>query len=275
MAAVRLDRFRLVTGTPESQLSSEAALMALRSASSLANQFCGRYFGDAIESINPSGQNVLVSIPGHGYEPNGKVLLVGTSNAGLTGEVDYQVLDESTLLVPGVSIAQPIQRGFAAKRIRSKLRVIDSLAVIAPGPVAMVKEVRMRSLDDFAGPFPDSSILASSEWFCDTREPSLSGELEIYRNVLIRRRVPGMIQPVVQRAWKELEVTYYAGFIRGVPEDLQSAIAAIAKELAIDPSGAFQQESYEDYSYQRLDAHLLRQLPASAISTLVRYQVAT
>ena len=273
MAAVRLERFRLVSGLSESQLPSDQAMLALRSASVLANGFCGRHFGDVIESVHASGGNALVSIPGHGFAPSGTVLLLGTGNPELTGEVTYQVIDESTLSVAEVSIAQPITKGLAAKRIVSKSRVMDMIATIAPSPVAMVKEVRMRSVGQDDGPFPSSSLLVSSEWFCDTREPSLSGELEVYRNVLVRKRVPGMIQPVVQRSLKEIEVTYYAGFIRGIPEDLQTAICSIAKELATDSSGQFAQESYEDYSYQRMDPELLRRLPASALSTLARYQV--
>jgi hypothetical protein len=273
MAAVRLDRFRLISGLSESQLPSDLALLALRSASVLANRFCGRHFGDVVESISASGSNATILIPGHGFDPSGTMLLLGTQNPGLTGEVAYQVVDESTLSVAGVTTTQPITKGFAAKRIVSKSRVMDMIATIAPSPVAMVKEVRMRSVGQDDGPFPSSSALVSSEWFCDTREPSLSGELEVYRNVLVRKRVPGMIQPVVQRSLKEIEVTYYAGFIRGIPEDLQTAICSIAKELATDSSGHFAQESYEDYSYQRMDPELLRRLPASALSTLARYQV--
>jgi hypothetical protein len=273
MAAVRLERFRLMSGLAESQLSSELALLAIRGATVLANRFCGRHFGDVVESVTPSGTNATLSIPGHGYDPSGTVLLLGTGIAGLTGEVSYQVVDESTLSVSGVTISVPITKGFAAKKIISKSRVMDLVATISPSPVAMVKEVRMRSVGQDDGPFPSSSTLANSEWFCDTREPSLSGELEVYRNVLVRKRVPGMIKPVVQRSLKEIEVTYYAGFIRGIPEDLQTAICSIGKELATDSAGGFAQESYEDYSYQRMDPELLRRLPASALSTLARYQV--
>lgn len=272
MSFVRLDKFRLATGIDETQLPRDESLNLLAVASSIANRFCGRDFGLAIEYAVQDGSNVAISVPYHGLKESGSVYIQGTGVAGLTGEIPYTVVDQHTIRVASVTVASMVEKGVIARPCVAKARVIENVAIVSRGPIALVKEIRSRALSSDSTPFPSAGALPTSAWYCDTREPNLVGEIEVYQDTQMRRRVPGMIRPVLVTSLREIEVQYYAGFVFGVPEDLQSAVCAIARDLHKDPSGAFQQESIEDYSYSRLDPQLVRKVPTAAISTLMGYQ---
>jgi hypothetical protein len=272
MSFVRLDKFRLVTGIDESQLPRDSALQVLSVASSIANRFCGRDFGLAIEYVVQDGAYAAISVPWHGLKSSGSIYIQGAGISGLTGEVQYTTVDQHTIRVSGVTVSSMVQSGLIARQRIARARVIENVAIVGNGPIAFIKEIRSRALSSDTTPFPEAGQLDSKDWYCDTREPNLAGEIEIYRDLQIRRRVPGMIRPVAVKSLREIEVTYYAGMVLGVPEDLQSAVCAIARDLQKDPSGAYQQESIEDYSYSRLDPQLVRKVPTSAIATLLGYQ---
>jgi hypothetical protein len=162
---------------------------------------------------------------------------------------------------------------------KGKYKVLDSVATLAPGPICRVSEVRLRTgIVDSNGPFPDDSVMTTSQWHMDTTIPDLSCELEVYGNTAVFKRVPGLINPVRSRITKEIQVSFYAGYVYGVPYDLQAAIAAMASELGssggvTSVGGYIQSESFEDYSFSAGDAAELRNIPTSAIATLMRYQV--
>lgn len=275
MAAITISKFRLVTGASEATLSLDAAVQAVLMATSMANRLTGRYFGHAIESVAQDGSDVLLTVYGHGQQGTATVLILGTGVAELTGEVECTVVDAHTLRVAGVTSDYIEGRGMIAMPMIRQSQVIQNMAIVAPGPVAMVKEVRARVAQVGSdGPFPLTSVMQTSDWYCDTRSPNLRGELEIYASTEVYRRVRGLINPVLQKVLRELEVTYYAGFASGMPDDLAGAIAAFAQVIASDPSGLFQSENFEDYSYQKMDPAMMRAMPTSAMSVILGYRMA-
>lgn len=280
MSIIRVDQFRAITGVSSSVLSDDLVQSGIKAASAIANRVTGRYFGQVIDLVSADGSDAVITICGHGLPPTGKVFIQGTGIVALTGEVTYTAIDANKIRVAGVTVSTPVLRtGMIGANFKGKFKVLDSVVVLAPGPVCKVSEVRLRTgVVDSSGPFPDDSVLSTSAWYIDTTVPDLVGELEIYVNTAIYRRVPGFITPQRQKVTKEIQVSFYAGYVYGVPYDLQTAIAAMASELGSNGGvalvgGYVQSESFEDYSYSAGDVSELMNIPTSAIATLMRYQV--
>lgn len=278
MSIIRVDQFRTITGVTASVMSNETVSAAIKAASDMANRIAGRCFGLAIDLVSADGANAMITACGHGLPPTGSVYIQGTGIVALTGEVAYTAVDENRIRIAGVTVSSPVvHAGMIGVYFREKYKVLDSVATLAPGPVCSVSEVRIRSgIAGTDGPFPDESVLNEASWYMDTDVPNLSCELEVNANVAIYRRVPGLMNPVRQRVTKEIQVAFFAGYVFGVPYDLQAAIAGMASELGSGNAligGYVQSESFEDYSYSAGDVASLRNIPTSAIATLLRYQV--
>lgn len=279
MAAITLEKFRLVSQLNDAALPREQAIQALIAGSGVARQVTGREFGHAIEFAEqiPTTDNVAITIFAHHLPESGTVYVRGTGVVALEGLLAYDVLDVNSIMISDVTLAEKvIQKGVVCVPCTKQARVVEGVAVLEPGPVAKVTEVRLRSADygNGDGPFPDGSIIDSSRWYIDTTSgPSWNGEIEIYGNSTVYKRVPGMINPVKQKARRESLTTFYSGCFLGLPDELAVAIASIAKEIAQDPSGSFQSENYDYYSYQRMDPSLVSKLPTSAIATLYSYRL--
>lgn len=274
MASVSLDKFRSVSGLSDTAMSTDNAIQAITTASALANRLTRRYVGDVIEYVRPTSSNTkaLIKVHGHKLPATGKVFLSGIGVPALTGVVSYTALNEHEIEIAGVANAPSVERGILCRQFKTRGRVFSGVAVMMPGPICFVEQIRNRLSGVVGAPFQDGSEMNAEDWYCDVSSPNMSCEIEIYRDVLVRRRVANRINPVVDRAKAEIEATYYAGFANGIPADLETAICAIAKEVAMDPSGSFQSENFEDYSYQRADPEIVRKMPTSAISTLISYR---
>lgn len=274
MACVSLEKFRLITGLSETAMSSDKAIQAITTASALANRLTRRYIGGVIEYVRPNESNTaaILKVHSHGLPSTGKVFLSGIGTAGLNGVVSYTTVDEHQIQIAGVISAPTVEKGILCKQFKTRGRVFSGIAVMMPGPICFVEEVRTRLSANVGAPFADGSEIIANDWYCDVSSPNMSCEIEIYRDVLVRRRVSGRINPVVDRSRSEIEATYYAGFAHGIPADLESAVCAIAQEVADDPSGRFQSENFEDYSYARADPEVVRKIPTSAIATLMNYR---
>lgn len=278
MSIILVDQFRAITGVSASVMSNELVSAGIKAASAMANRITGRFFGLAIDLVAADGADAIITSCGHGLPPTGKVYVQGTGITALNGELTYTVVDANRIRIAAVTVSAPVVRsGMIGVYFRSTYKVLDAVATLLPGPVCSVSEVRIRSgIAGTDGPFPDESVLAESAWYMDTSVPNLDGELEVNANVGIYRRVPGLMNPVRQRVTKEIQVAFFAGYVYGVPFDLQAAIAGMASELGSGNAlvgGYVQSESFEDYSYSAGDIAALKNIPTSAIATLLRYQV--
>jgi hypothetical protein len=274
VAAVRLARFREISGLTADSMSDASAISALNAATAIANRIAGRNFGHAIEGVFQSGSAARLRINGHRLPNSGSVFIAGTGIATLDGEKSFTRVDENTISIASVTVPATYQNGWIASQFVSRARVMDAVAVVNPGPIALVKEVRSRAAAESGlGPFPASMTLNVNDWYCDTRVPNLRCDVEVYKDTTVYRRYRGLINPVAQTVLREIEVTYYAGFTTGVPDDLQVAITAFAQAIDTDPDGGYGSESFEDYSYQRLEPATVRALPTSAISVVLGYRL--
>ena len=276
MASITLAKFRLVSQLSTEMLSTESAIQALCSGTGVARRITGREFGHAIEFAEQitGTTDVKIQIYGHHLPSSGTVLVGGTGIAGLTGLLPYTVIDQNSIRIAGVTLATRVTVGIVCPKITAMARVTDQVAVLSPGPIARVSQLRIRigNMLVAGGPFPDSTIAPTDSWYIDTSEPSWKGEVEIFTNTTLYKRVAGMINPVKQRSRREVQATFYSGCLLGIPEDLETAIATISAEIAKDPSGAFQSENYDYYSYQRMDPAMVAKLPTSAVATLFSYR---
>lgn len=273
MAAVKIARFRMTSQLDEAALTNEAAVLVVCAASSIAERISGRQFGLAIEIGVPETGATVITAYNHGLAPAGTVLVGGSGLPDVDGVHEYVAIDANTIRLTTVEAMIPFETGRIAVPSVARARVYDMVANIHPGPVAKVSEVRMRAASTGGdGPFPTTAALGEDEWHCDTRTPNLSGEIEVYKNVTVQRRLRGMINPVSQKVMKEIEVSYFAGFPSSIPEDLATAISSVATTIATDPNGGFQSENFEDYSYQKVDPATLRAIPSSAISVILGYR---
>lgn len=278
MAAVRLSTFRLITGMTVDVLPDEKAILALRSATAIANRMTGKLMGHVIESVTAlagevSGTGVVVKAYGHGLPETGMVLIQGTGVSGLDDEKEFVRIDEDRIAILGAfSLTTPVAKGLLFVRKSSLADVVGLIARVAPGPVARIIDIRERSGDRETGPFPEESILDPTTYECDYENQSIVTRIEVYERVGRMMRVPGRIRPVPDRRLRDIQVNYYAGFPNGLPDDLRTAISAFAKAIAEDPTGSMQSENFEDYSYSTATAEIIRQLPTSAISVIMRYR---
>lgn len=276
MASITLAKFRLVTQLSDDVLPREQAIQAMCAGSWAARRITGREFGHSIEFAKqiPATNDVAIEIFGHKLPDSGKVLMGGTGVVALTGVLDYVSIDKDHIKVANVTLATQIACGVVCPQVIAQSRVIEQMAILQPGPVARVIEVRIRrgSMLSGGGPFPDSSIAPTTAWYASTASPSWNGELEVYGNTESFVRRPGMINPVKVRTKREIQAVYYAGCLLGMPDDLETAIASVGSELAKDPSGMFQSENYDYYSYQRMDPEMISKLPMSALATLYSYR---
>ena len=278
MASITLDKFRLVTGLTDAVINRQSAMQAIASGSAAARLITGREFGHVIEYAEqvPTTTNVVISILSHKLPETGKVFIHGTGVAGLTGVLDYTVVDSDKIQIAGVTLSERIvNKGVVCVQTKAQFRVTEGVVVLERGPVAKVTEVRIRKGDhDLAsGPFDAASIIDSSKWYIDTASPCWNCELEVYGPTTVFTRRPGRINPVKHKSRRAAQVVFYSGCFTGIPDDLTTAIAAISKEIAQDPSGMFQSENYDYYSYQRMDPAMVAKLPTSAIATLFSYRL--
>lgn len=279
MATITLERFRLITGLSDSAIGSQEAIQAICAGSGVARRITGREFGHAIEFAEQiDATDVLLRIYRHQLPDTGSVYIQGTGISGLVGELEYTAIDQDHIRIEDVSVAsRVVNKGVVCIQATNQYHVAEGVVVIEPGPVAAVSEVRLRRMTAMASgsgdPFDDDSVALATDWYIDTSKPNWRGELEIYAATQVWKRVRGMINPVKQKARREAKITYFAGCALGVPDDLMTAIAAISKEIAQDPSGVFQSENYDYYSYQRADPAMIAKLPTSAISVLFSYRL--
>lgn len=277
MAAIRLEEFRLRTGITESQLARNLAVAKLSTASWIASNLASRTWGHAIESAVASGGDVHLKVYRHNLPASGKVWVSGLGVVGLTGAVSYTSLDVDTIRVASVTLASTIEgKGWLSPQFIVDESVLERMIRVTKTPVAAIEEIRLRDSDWASnGAFPSGSIISSSDYYApmDGQE-SWAGEIELstaVRTTEYQRR-PGMVKPVKVRSRRTARVVYYAGCVSGVPDDVADAIAAICKEMATDPLGAFASESYDYYSYSKLSAAEIRSYPIGAVATLLRYR---
>lgn len=277
MSAILLDDFRQRSQTTEQTLPRTLAIAKLGAATAIANSLANRIFGHAIESIATDGSSVVIRVFRHGLPQSGKVYLTGTGAAGLTGAVSYTRIDADSIRVAGITVTETIEgRGQLAVPRTMDLEIVSNVMRIKPGPVAGIEDIRLRvNAWEELGAFPDSSIVPATDYLLASDGPICwSGEIEFSRSlstVQMERR-PGYIRPVRSRIRRIARVSYYAGVVEIMPDDLIEAIAAFAKVLATDPLADKASESYEYYSYSRLTADEQKKLPTSAIATVLRYR---
>lgn len=278
MSAITLDEFRTITGMDEASLPRTTLIPKLAAATAIANRMSNRIFGHAIESIQTSGSDVVITVMRHGLPSSGKVYLSDTGAAGLTGAVSYTKIDADSIRVAGVTVASAIEgRGMLAVPNAITFEVASHMVRIKPSPVAAIEDVRIRDSNwEENGAFPSSTIVDPDYYLlASDGDVCWSGELEFSKslNVSLTERRPGLIRPIKSRSRRIAKVNYYAGCVDQVPADLKEAIAAFTMAIAKDPMQDFASESYEYYSYSRLSAEEQRKLPTSAIATILRYRV--
>jgi hypothetical protein len=288
-------------------LPDDKAIQALRSATAIVNRITGKYIGHVIEEITTFdaetslaslsgdaqsqlvlgidggdafstyemdlGEGVVIKVYGHGLPESGTVFIQRTGVSGLDGEVDFIRVDDNRIAVFGTfTVVTPVTKGLLFVRKTAQTSVVGCVARVAPGPVAKIIDIRERCGERGGGQFPEEFILDESAYACDFENQSLTTRIEVYERVGRLLRIPGRIRPIKDRRLSELQVNYYAGFPGGVPDDMQVALAAFAKTIAADPTGSMQSENFEDYSYSTATAEIIRQLPTSAISVIMRYR---
>ncbi|XZE35406.1 hypothetical protein SH501x_000897 [Pirellulaceae bacterium SH501] len=278
MAAVRLSAFRLITGLTVDVLPDDKAILALRSATAIVNRMTGKYIGHVVESVTAlagevAGTGAVLKVYGHGLPESGTVFVQRTGIAGLDAEVEFLRIDEDRIAVLGTfTISAPVLKGLLFVQKSAQTSVSGCIARVSPGPIAKIIDIRERTGERANVQFPEESILDESAYACDFENQSLTTKIEVYERVGRLLRVPGRIRPIKDRRLAELQVNYYAGFPIGIPDDMMVALSAFAKTIAQDPTGSMQSENFEDYSYSMATAEIVRQLPTSAISVIMRYR---
>lgn len=277
MSAITLDEFRLRSRMSEAQLPRDLAIRKLTAATAMANRVANRIFGHAIESIVTSSSDVIIRVFSHGLPASGKVYLTGTGAAGLTGSVPYSRVDSDSIRVTGVTVPSTIEgQGMLSVPMSIDKEIVSNMVRITPGPVAAIEDIRLRASGwEDIGPYPDSSIIDPDLYILAKDGPQCwSGELELSKSLTTvgQERRAGLIRPMKSRTRRLMRVSFYAGCVEAMPEDIAEAIAAFTMSLAKDPAADKASESYEYYSYSRLTADEQRKLPTSAIATLLRYR---
>jgi hypothetical protein len=269
-----LDEFRIATQLGEDDLSRDRAVQAMASASGLVNGLTQRYFGHAIEWAKTVNGETHVLVYRHGLPPTGKVFIGG--NTPISGEQDYTVVDRDTIKLDDVTLNAGVNVTHVRMAVLKtyECRVISGQAVLPEGPIASVSEVRRR-LAVVGNPATGESVLSATEWYFSgvPGNPVLDGILEVSGSVMTMRRKRGYILPVRDSITTDLRVDCFVGYAEAVPFDLVEATCKIGRTLVIDIAGGqFQSESFEDYSYSRLDPSLVMQLPTSALGVVMRFR---
>jgi hypothetical protein len=274
MSLMTLDEFRLATQLGEDDLPRERAVQAMASASGLANGLTQRYFGHAVEWARTVNSQTHVLVYRHGLAPTGRVYIGG--NTPISGARDYAVVDRDTIWLTNVTL----QAGVSVTGVRMAVeksyecRVISGEVVIPEGPIVSVTEVRRRR-NTVGIPTDSGTVLLETEWYFAglPGDPVLDGVIEVSGRTYTTRRRPGYILPVRESNTTDLRVTCFVGYADAVPFDLVEAACKIGKTLVMDISGGqFQSESFEDYSYSRLDPNVVMQLPTSALGVVTRFR---
>lgn len=274
MCLMTLDEFRIATQLGEDDLSRDRAVQAMASASGLVNGLTQRYFGHAIEWAKTVNGETHVLVYRHGLPPTGKVFIGG--NTPISGEQDYTVVDRDTIKLDDVTLNAGVNVTHVRMAVLKtyECRVISGQAVLPEGPIASVSEVRRR-LAVVGNPATGESVLSATEWYFSgvPGNPVLDGILEVSGSVMTMRRKRGYILPVRDSITTDLRVDCFVGYAESVPFDLVEATCKIGRTLVIDIAGGqFQSESFEDYSYSRLDPSLVMQLPTSALGVVMRFR---
>lgn len=274
MSLMTLDEFRLATQLGEDDLPRERAVQAMASASGLVNGLTQRYFGHAVEWARTVNSQTHVLVYRHGLAPTGRVYIGG--NTPISGARDYAVVDRDTIRLTNVTL----QAGVSVTGVRMAVeksyecRVISGEVVIPEGPIVSVTEVRRRR-NTVGIPTDSGTVLLDTEWYFAglPGDPVLDGVIEVSGRTYTTRRRPGYILPVRESNTTDLRVTCFVGYADAVPFDLVEATCKIGRTLAIDVEGGqFQSESFEDYSYSRLDPSVVMQLPTSALGVVTRFR---
>lgn len=274
MCLMTLDEFRIATQLGEDDLSRERAVQAMASASGLVNGLTQRYFGHAIEWAKLVSGQTHVLVYRHGLPPAGKVFIGG--NTPISGEQDYTVVDRDTIRLTGVTLGA----GVSVTHVRMAVlktyecRVISMQAVLPEGPISSVKQVRRR-LSSGSNPAYGETVLDNTQWYFAgvPGNPVLDGILEVSGSTVTMRRKRGYILPVRESSSTDLRVDCFVGYAEAVPFDLVEATCKLGRTLAIDiEGGQYQSESFEDYSYSRMDPSVVMQLPTSALGVVMRFR---
>ena len=118
MAAITLSKFRLISQLSEEMLPREQAIQALCAGSGAARRIAGREFGHAIEYAEQisATADVLIKIFRHRLPSSGKVLIGGTNIVALTGVLNYTTIDEDSIKIAAVTLADRIKFGRSSSR---------------------------------------------------------------------------------------------------------------------------------------------------------------
>ena len=279
MASISIADYRAVNSIAVADQSDASVGAFLGAASALVHGITGRQFGHYVESIAADGGDLLFTVYGHMMGDSGFLWISGSGNDALSGKYAYQYVDDNTLRVVGAVLPVGVTNCRIFPRFTGDFDIMESRVRLEKTPVYLVEEVRVDGDWDVrysdSEPFGDEKILPVGEYYVPQESRSIFNSEVQFRLGCIRSprvRVRGFVGATRKQSRRIARVTYYSGTL-SVPSDLVLSIAVVGKQLSIDPTGEFQSESYDYYSYSRRSLSELKDYPISTIATLNRYAV--
>lgn len=277
MAATSIATYRLMTGIDATIQADESVGVFLGAASAMITGITGRQLGHYVESLTASGADTVATIYGHMLDGSGEAWLFGD---GINQKVSYEWIDRNRIRLVGYNAPTNVVAAHLFPQVTGDFAVMSGRIRVATPPIYSVEDVRIDiewDTQSQATPFSDETIVDPNSYYVAKEARAIfTEEIELKYGLACHDfsmvRVPGYVRAVRRRTRRIARVKYYAGLL-AIPEDMLIAIAATAKQVATDPTGEFQSESYDYYSYSRRSLSELRDYPLSVLGTLTRYRV--